>query len=65
MIPTDFLHLLESVLRQRRLPFSRAAAIAFVASSWSLIDDDPEVWFWAERFVEAQGAVFLAAVEVR
>ena len=53
MTPTDFLHSLESVLRQRRLPFSRAAEIAFVESFWELIDDDPYVWFWSERFAEA------------
>jgi len=34
----------------------RAAAIAFVESCWELIADDPDVWNWSERFVEA-GAV--------
>jgi hypothetical protein len=57
MTPTDFLHALEQVLQQRRLPFSRAAAIAFVESCWELIDDDPDVWVWTERFCEAQGTV--------
>ena len=57
MQPTDFLPLLESTLRQRRLPFSRAAAIAFVESCWELIDDDPDVWFWSERFVETGAAI--------
>jgi hypothetical protein len=61
MTPTDFLHSLEEVLRQRRLPFSRAAAIAFVESCWELIDDGPDVWFWSERFVDANGAVETAA----
>ena len=56
MMPADFLHSLESVLRQRRLPFSRAAAIAFVESRWELIDDDPDAWIWSERFVESGGA---------
>ena len=41
---------------QRRLPFSRAAAIAFVESCWELIDDDPDVWYWSDRFAEAQPA---------
>jgi hypothetical protein len=56
MTPTDFLYLLESVLRQRRVSFSRAAAIAFVESCWELIEDDPDPWFWSERFIEA-GAI--------
>jgi hypothetical protein len=42
---TDFLHALEQVLRQRRLPFSRASAIAFAESCLELIDDDPDLWF--------------------
>jgi hypothetical protein len=36
--------------------FSRAAAIAFVESCWGLIADDPDVWYWGKRFIEA-GAV--------
>jgi hypothetical protein len=52
------------VLRQRRLPFSRVAAITFVESCWELIDDNPDAWYWAERFVEAQGAVSTVADEV-
>jgi len=56
MTPNDFLHSLESVLQNRRVSFSRAAEIAFVESCWELIADDPDVWYWAERFIEA-GAV--------
>jgi hypothetical protein len=56
MTPSDFLHSLESVLQHRRVRFDRAAAIAFVESCWELIADDPDVWYWSERFVEA-GAV--------
>jgi hypothetical protein len=52
MTPADFLQLLETVLRQRRVPFSRAAAIAFVESCWELIDDNPDPWFWSDRFLE-------------
>ena len=58
MTPTDFLQSLESVLQHRRVAFSRAAAIAFVESCWELIADDPDVWYWTERFIEA------SAVEV-
>ncbi len=56
MTPSDFLQSLESVLQSRRIAFSRAAAIAFVESCWELIADDPDVWYWSERFIEA-GAV--------
>jgi hypothetical protein len=27
-----------------------------VESCWALIADDPDVWYWSERFIEA-GAV--------
>jgi hypothetical protein len=60
MTPADFLQALESVLQHRRVPFSRAAAIAFVESCWELIADDPDVWYWSERFIEA-GAVEVPA----
>jgi hypothetical protein len=55
MTPSDFLQSLESVLQHRRVAFSRAAAIAFVESCWELIADEPDVWYWCERFVEAGG----------
>jgi hypothetical protein len=61
MKPTDFLHSLESVLQHRRIAFSRGTAIAFVESCWELIDDDPDVWAWSDRFCEAQGGVSEAA----
>jgi hypothetical protein len=56
MTPADFVQALESILQHRRVAFSRAAAIAFVESCWELIADDPDVWFWSERFIEV-GAV--------
>jgi hypothetical protein len=55
MTPSDFLPSLESVLQHRRVSFSRAAAIAFVESCCELIADEPDVWYWSERFVEAGG----------
>jgi hypothetical protein len=48
----DFLRMLESSLQLRHVPFSRAALIAFVESAWPLIEDDPDVAFWSERFLE-------------
>ena len=55
MTPAHFLHSLESVLQSRRVAFSRAAAIAFVESCWELIEDEPDVWEWSNRFIEAGG----------
>jgi hypothetical protein len=55
MTPAGFLQSLESVLQSRRVALTRAAAIAFVESCWELIADDPDVWYRAERFVEAGG----------
>ncbi len=60
MTSTAFLHSLESVLQHRRIAFSRAVAIAFLESCWELIADDPDVWHWSERFIEA-GAVEVPA----
>jgi hypothetical protein len=57
MTPAELLNALEQVLRQRRLPFSRTAAIAFVESCWDLIEDNPHAWFWSDRFAECQGGV--------
>jgi hypothetical protein len=31
------------------------ARATFVESCWELISDDPDVWYWSERFVEAGG----------
>jgi hypothetical protein len=56
MTPGDFLQSLESALQHRRVQFSRAATITFVESCWELIADDPDAWYWSERFIEA-GAV--------
>jgi hypothetical protein len=36
---------LEEVLCQGRLPFSRAAAIAFMESCWELIDVELDPWY--------------------
>lgn len=60
MTPDDFLPLLESTLQHRRVAFSRAALLAFVDAAWPLIDDNPDVWYWADRFTEA-GAVMVPA----
>lgn len=56
MTPSDFLAQLESVLQHRRIAFSRAALLAFVEAAWPLIEDNPDPWFWSDRFIEAGDA---------
>jgi hypothetical protein len=53
MTRDDFAAALEEQLRIRGYSFSRADLLDFVASAWSLIEDDPDPVRWAERFVEA------------
>jgi len=48
----EFLHLLETTIQPRHIPFSRAALLAFVESAWPWIEDDPDPAFWCERFLE-------------
>jgi hypothetical protein len=52
LTPADFLLMLESRFCPTHTPFSRAALIAFIESSWELIDDHPDPSFWADRFCE-------------
>jgi hypothetical protein len=59
--PADFLRLMEKQLQPAGVPFSRAALIAFVESSWELIDDHPDPAFWCERFLELGSAVEVPA----
>jgi hypothetical protein len=61
--PSSFTFL-EEELCQRRLPISHAAAIAFTESCWESIDAQPARWYAVERFVEANGAIAAALVEV-
>jgi hypothetical protein len=49
---SDFMRLLETTLQPRHVPFSRAALIAFVEGSWTLIEDYPDMDYWCERFLE-------------
>jgi hypothetical protein len=58
MTPTlpDFLSAMEGALRGRGVPFSRGALQAFVESAWELIADQPDVKFWADRFLEMGAA---------
>lgn len=63
MSPADFLHALEDVLRQRRISFSRSAAIVFVECCWPLIEDNPDPWHWSACFCETGATVVEATLE--
>jgi hypothetical protein len=63
MSPADFLHALEEVLRQRRISFSRDAAIVFVECCWPLIEDNPDPWYWSNCFCETGAAAGEVASE--
>jgi hypothetical protein len=52
MTPTDFLRLLETALRGRHVSYCPAVLLAFVESAWPLIEDDPDPFYWCERFLE-------------
>jgi hypothetical protein len=53
MTQDAFAAALEQQLRAQGYAFDRAAVLAFVASAWPLIEDDPDVTGWARRFAEA------------
>ena len=49
--PADFLRLLEAHLQPLHVPFSRAALQAFVEACWPRMEDDPDVEWWAAKFL--------------
>jgi hypothetical protein len=51
MTQGDFLAILEYELRLQGVAFGRADLLAFVASAWVWIDEDPDVTFWAREFI--------------
>ena len=51
--PADFVRSLESKLQARGVLFSHAALNAFVESTWPWIEDDPDVDYWCERFLDS------------
>jgi hypothetical protein len=61
MNPPDFLRLLEAHLQPMRVPFSRAALIAFTEGAFPLIEDHPDPDYWASRFLELGSAVEVQA----
>jgi hypothetical protein len=60
MSQQDFVTALEQALQFCGYPFSRAALQAFVADAWPLIDDRPDVGFWATEFIAAGNVEALA-----
>jgi hypothetical protein len=52
MTKAEFIAALEQELQLRGVAFSRADLLAFVASAWPLIEDEPDVMFWAREFLE-------------
>jgi hypothetical protein len=57
--PDEVLRLLETDLRSRGVPFSRAALQMFVGPAWTLILDDPDPGFWVQRFLETGSVVLV------
>lgn len=60
MSQVEFLVALETALRFCGHPFTRVALQAFVADAWPLIDDRPDVAFWASEFIAAVAVEALA-----
>jgi len=52
MTQPDFLASLEQELQLRGRAFSRSDLLAFVASVWPRGEEDPDVAFWARKFIE-------------
>jgi len=52
MTQADFVALLEQELRLRGVGFSRADVLEFVASIWTLAEEDPDPARWAQEFID-------------
>jgi hypothetical protein len=52
MTQNDFIEALESELQLRAVPFDRAALLNFFDSAWPLIQEQPDVAFWATEFLK-------------
>jgi hypothetical protein len=53
MEQAEFLAALEAHLKTRADRFSRRCLVEFVRAAWPLIEDNPDVLFWAGEFLEA------------
>lgn len=56
----EFTIALESALQLRGVAFSRAALQSFVVDAWVLIEDNPDVEFWAGEFIDQADVMMLA-----
>jgi hypothetical protein len=56
MTPADFAAAVASELKLRSAAFDRRELKAFVASTWPLMEDDPDVIRWAYEFINAEEA---------
>jgi hypothetical protein len=50
----EFTQALEQDLRSRGAPFDPGRLTVYVETCWPLIQDNPDVGYWADRFLEAQ-----------
>jgi hypothetical protein len=53
MSQQDFIEALEAELQLRAVPFDLAALLSFVEAAWPLIEENPDVGFWAGEFLKA------------
>jgi hypothetical protein len=60
MNQTDFVTALEQELQLSGIAFSRADLVDFVSSVWPLAQENPDVAFWAQEFIESRGATMPA-----
>jgi hypothetical protein len=58
MSQSAFVEALDSELHLRGIPFDRAALLAFGASAWPLIEENPDVGFWAGEFLRAENVAW-------
>jgi hypothetical protein len=58
MSQPEFVEALEAELHLRGIPFDRAALLAFVASAWPLIEENPDPGFWAREFLRAENVAW-------
>ena len=56
MAQSEFLQLLENELHLRAQPFDRAELMEWLTCMWPHVEADPDVYFWAGQFLEAQRA---------
>jgi hypothetical protein len=54
MTSDEFLRAVEQDLRSRGAPFDPRELTAYIEGCWPLIEDNPDVVYWAERFLEAR-----------